>query len=374
MAQVTYTITDLGTLGGGNSIPLWITNTGDVIGFSDTDQFDNFGNVVDHAFRWTKGKMYDLGTGGDINSAGSGGNDEGAVVGNNWYNIHHALLWYKGSVTDLGTLIGPGGSSQAQQVNDAGQIVGGSLAADGTIHAVQWNHGVIHDLGTFGAPNTNSVAFGINDRGQMVGVAQLNDIVDPILEFPDFYGTLWDNGAVVNLTFSTPGDAFNINNKSQVVGRLLIPDPVERGVAHAYVWQEGVVTDLGVPAGDDNSEANSLNDNGQIVGDAGVGFIETYAPDRALLWQNGERFDLNTLIPADSGYYLIIATDVNARGQIVVYAVQLSTGNIHAAILTPQPSNVGHTAVAPRTEAAAPALSENAKRLLRFARAKRNKH
>jgi probable HAF family extracellular repeat protein len=373
-AQVDYTITDLGTLGGDNSIPFWITNTGDVIGLSDTGQFDNFGNVVDHAFRWSKGAMYDLGTAGDINSVGSGGNDVGAAVGNTWYNIHHALVWYKGSVADLGTLIGPAGESEAHQVNNAGQIAGVSFAADGTFHAVLWNDGVIHDLGTFGAPNTNSVALGINDRGQIVGVAQPNDVVDPILGFPDYYGTLWDHGEMVNLTSPTPGDAFNINNKSQVVGRLLIPDAVEGGVAHAYLWQEGVLTDLGVPPGDDNSEANSLNDNGQIVGDAGIGFIETYVQDRALLWQNGARFDLNTLIPADSRYHLIVAFDVNARGQIVVCAVELSTGNIHAAILTPQPSNVSHASVVPRTEAAAPALSENAKRLLRFAMAKRNKH
>lgn len=145
-------------------------------------------------------------------------------------------------------------------------------------------------------------------------------------------------------------------------------------MAHAYLWQEGVLTDLGVPDGDDNSQANLINDSGQIVGAAGVGFVETYAPDRALLWQNGGLFDLNTLIPRDCGYRLIVAFDINARGQTVVCAVQLRTGNIHAAVLTPQPSSVGHASVAPRAEVAAPALSENAKRLLRFAMAKRNKH
>ena len=135
--------------------------------------------------------------------------------------------------------------------------------------------------------------------------------------------------------------AWNLNNKGQVVGRLLVPDAKEGGVAHAFLWQDGVLTDLGVPAGDDNSEANSLNNGGQIVGDSGVGFIESYAPDRALLWQNGARTDLNTLVPSDSGYHLIVAFDVNARGEIVACAVQLSSGNIHAALLSPQPANIG---------------------------------
>jgi len=153
VAQVQYSIIDLGTLGGANSIPIWITNTGDVIGISDTGQSDSFGNPIDHAFRWSKGVMQDLGTKGDVDSVGLGGNDLGAVVGNNYYNINHALLWYKGSVADLGTLVGPSGFSSAQQINSASQIVGGSAAADGTFHAVLWNHGGISDLGTFGVPH-----------------------------------------------------------------------------------------------------------------------------------------------------------------------------------------------------------------------------
>lgn len=49
--------------------------------------------------------------------------------------------------------------------------------------------------GTLGGPS--SFALGNNDRGQIVGVAQLNDVIDPILGFPDYYGTLWDRGKVV---------------------------------------------------------------------------------------------------------------------------------------------------------------------------------
>jgi probable HAF family extracellular repeat protein len=375
-AQVQYSITDLGTLGGTNSIPIWITNTGDVIGISDTGQFDNFGNPIDHAFRWSKGVMQDLGTKGDVDSVGLGGNDLGAVVGNNYYNINHALLWYKGSVADLGTLVGPSGFSWAQQINNAAQIVGGSLAADGTVHTALWTHGAIHDLGTFGVPNTNSFGQGINDLGQVVGGAQPTDLTNPILGFPPFHATLWNDGAIKDLGAGPEGSigsvAFNINNKSQVVGRFAPPDPLEGAVAHAFLWESGVMHDLGVPAGlgDDNSEANSLNDNGQIVGDSGVGFIESYAPDHALLWQNGAWTDLNTLIPSNSGYYLIVAFDVNARGQIVVCAVNVSIGNIHAAMLSPQPLSInGSGSSAGLPHKLAPTLAENARQMLTHARA-----
>jgi len=378
LSQITYSITDLGTVGGNNSIPYWITNTGDVIGHSETGEFDAFGNTIIHSFRWRNGVMEDLGTLGDVNSTGLGGNDKGEVVGNNWYNVNHALVWYNGATSDLGTLVGPGGYSWAQQVNDEDQAVGASAAADGTFHAVLWNRGVINDLGTLGGPNTStfSLANGINDLGQVVGDSQQNTTVDPILGFPAFYPTLWDNGVATKLggvpSYAFAGDAFNINNKSQVVGRIAVADPNEGAVAHAYFWQSSVMRDLGVPAGlgDDNSEANSLNDNGQIVGDSGVGFILGYIQNHALLWQNGGWIDLNTVIPSDSGYHLIVAFDVNASGQIVVCAVQLSTGNIRAALLTPQPKNVNGSLGPPAITGpkATPPLSAGARRLLALAR------
>ena len=342
LAQTSYRLIDLGTLGGDNSVPIWITNTGEVIGYSETSKFDGFGNPIQHAFLWSQGVMQDLGTLGGNNSFGLGANDEGQIVG--YADVpggatSHAALWYKGEITDLGTLAGADGFSFAQLINHSHQVVGGSTTLDGSFRGFLWDRGVMADLGTLGGPN--SFGNGINDRGQIVGGANISDTINPILGFPPYYGALWDRGGIITLTPGTPAAAFNINNKGQVVGRLLVPDAKERGVAHAFLWQDGVLTDLGVPAGDDNSEANSLNNGGQIVGDSGVGFIESYAPDRALLWQNGARTDLNTLVPSDSGYHLIMAFDVNARGEIVACAVQLSSGNIHAALLSPQPANIG---------------------------------
>jgi hypothetical protein len=47
-----YTIRDLGTLGGGNSVPIWLTNSGEVVGYSETGQVDGSGSPILHAFRW----------------------------------------------------------------------------------------------------------------------------------------------------------------------------------------------------------------------------------------------------------------------------------------------------------------------------------
>jgi len=368
-AQAKYGITDLGTLGGDNSVPIWITDRGDVIGYSETGKVDGFGNSIQHAFLWHKGVMQDLGTLGGNNSFALGANDERQIVG--YADVaggatSHAVLWDENTITDLGTLGGPDGFSYAQLINNKHQIVGGSTTADGTFHGFLWDRGVMTDLGTLGGPN--SFGNGINDRGQIVGGATVNDAVDPILGFPPYYGTLWDHGEIVTLTPGVPAAAFNINNKKQVVGRLLVADAKEGGVAHAFLWQEGVLTDLGVPADDDNSEAMSLNNHGQIVGDSGVGFIESYIQDRALLWENGVRTDLNTLVPAGSGYHLIVAFDVDAHGEIVVCAVQQSTGHIHAALLVPQQASEVDNAEPSEPDGALPSISPRAQRMLEHGR------
>lgn len=383
--QVTYTITDLGTLGGNNSYPSWITNTGIVVGSSDTGRFDGSGNPIDHAFVWRNGSMHDLGTLGGNNSGAGSANDDGEIVGSSDVTggaTSHATRWDKGAIIDLGTLDGPDVQSTTTAINNRHQIVGASFMAVGTtFHAVLWQGGKIIDLGTLGGPN--SLALGINDNGQIIGVSEYNDITNPIFGFPLYNPVIWYQGAITDLgpgpNGGIGGDGFMINNRGQAVGRFAMPDPTEGAVAHAYLWQSGVMQDLGVPGGlgDDNSEAFALNSNGQIVGDSGVGFMETHTWDHALLWQDGRWFDLNTLIPANSGYQLIAAFDINAIGQIVVAAVDQSTGNVHAALLTPQSegpgverSSVVSTLGASKgaSSLGAPFLSEDARRLLELAR------
>src|SRR5215471_5333245 len=113
-----------------------------------------------------------------------------------------------------------------------------------------------------------------------------------------------------------------VNNRGTVVGGAdtAIPDPFAPDCAspscfvqHAFQWQGGVLTDLGTLPGGSSSWAESLNENGQIVGRSQNGLIDplTGLPQWiAVLWQHGEIISLGTLGGNQSAAFTI-----NNRGQ-----------------------------------------------------------
>src|SRR5262249_21389125 len=84
---------------------------------------------------------------------------------------------------------------------------------------------------------------------------------------------------------------------------------------HAFLWENGVTTDLGMLAGV-TSRASAINDAGQIVGQ----FLpEWYGTYHTFLWMDGAMTDLG-----ESG----AANDINQSGQIA------GAGNYYYAFAT----------------------------------------
>lgn len=371
-----YSVADLGTLGGTFSVAGANNNKGVVEGYSTLP-----GDTETHAFLWRKGVMTDLGTLGGPNSIAetrpsesgqAGGRSDTTTpdpngedfCGFGTHLICLPFLWQHGVMTPLPTLGGNNG--RANSVNNRGQVVGRSetTTPDPTCippqvfqsKPVLWEKGSIEELPTFpGDPRGG--ALDINDRGQATGFSGSCTTMSHAL--------LWQGGTVTDLG-SLGGPMFNlpqaINNQGQVVGVSDLPGDT---TFHAFLWQNGVMTDLGTLAGDFASLGSSINSEGQVVG----GSFDIDFNDRAFLWQNGVMTDLNTLIPAGSPLFLIQAYGNNDQGQIAGYALQISTGEVHAFLATPTHGGAPSEGPAPTTQGATRerpkvVLPENVRKLL----------
>jgi len=281
---------------------------------------------------------------------------------------HHT---YK--LIEIGTFGGPSSSVAGpgvKLVNDRGTGIGGAdtptsdspdcFFGDCFIqHGFTWQNGVITDVGALPGVNS-SFPNEINDRGVIVGVSE-NGLIDPLVGGPEINAVVWKDGQIVNL--GTLGGnqsfGFSINNRDQAVGVALnaIPDPFSLfGLGtqtRAFLWQHGVMQDLGTLPGDTMSMAYAINFFGQVIGTSGSstmepefngtqyngveygGVMSLEVVGHPFLWtQRDGMKDLNTLIPSTSGWVLNTATGINAWGQIVGSGVH--NGETHGFLLTPR--------------------------------------
>jgi probable HAF family extracellular repeat protein len=365
-----YTVIDLGTLGGTHSIAGGISNTGWVEGWSLMP-----GDTTRHPFLWRNGKMVNLGTlGGPTADAGYRPNNYGNVGGATSTGVQDPyaenfcgwgtdliclpILWKNNTkkMTLLPTLGGNNG--WAAGINDQNQVAGVAEnsteepTCSGTSQVWQfkpviWTGGQVRELPTFPGDPVG-MAWGINAWGQATGYSGNCTT--------GFHALLWQEGRAIDLgnlggTMNNGGQ--DINNWGQVVG---YSDLAGDSTMHGFMWNKSTgMIDLGTLPGDAGSDADGINNLGQIVG----GSWDADGNDRAYIWHNGVMTDLNTLIPADSPLYLIEATGtINDQGQIAGIALQISTGEVHAFVATPT------TMSWPIYERPKVSLPENARRLV----------
>jgi probable HAF family extracellular repeat protein len=94
------------------------------------------------------------------------------------------------------------------------------------------------------------------------------------------------------------------------VGSAIFP---KGGFGDAYIWKDGVATDLGTLDGDCFSVGSAINSQGQVVGQSYSCASQT---ERTFLWENGSMIDLNSFVPAGSGAQWIEVDAINERGEI----------------------------------------------------------
>jgi probable HAF family extracellular repeat protein len=321
------TVVDLGTLPGFDNHSAWdINNSGWVVGNAE-------------APGTTRGFLWKPGVGmsplsplpGRTSSTAFGINTAGDIAGYSSPDSR-ATLWRGGVPTDLGTLNPSSPSvltSEAHDVNDAGVVVGfaetGFSAPAPRRLAFRWTQAT-GMVALPVPPNTVvSDADAINSAGQIVGYIQPNDGPPR--------AALWTNGTFVDLGV-LPGApnsrAWDINASATVVG----VSPDEFPAIRAFQWtQSGGITALaalaGSPPGGIPSQAQGINDAGDVVGGAAVS--STVVP--AVLWRGQSAYQLPRLTNPSTGREIDVARAINAVGQIVGSA-EPATGPSRAVLWT----------------------------------------
>jgi probable HAF family extracellular repeat protein len=332
-ATTSYTITDIGTLGGNSADARAINNAGQIVGASETASGDT------HAFLWTAtGGMSDLGTLGGTFSQAFGINNLGHVIG--WSEVpsgeRRPFLWTPaGGMQDLGTF--GGGSGLAMGINDLDQVVGSSDLPDGSMHAFLWTakQGLTDLVSVVG---DNSRAYEISNRQQIVGGSNFSTQANEFCAFTipflsDLRGGFQNLGELGTADIDPCGGAFAIatNEKDVVVGFA----ENDAFLPRAFRWTaESGIVDLGTLTGPDGfSIARAVNARGQIVGQSTAIITAPNAVGGtidAALWDNAGIHDLGTL-PGDFGSR---AFGINSAGQIVGLSFGPGLNN-HAVLWTP---------------------------------------
>lgn len=316
-AQTTYSLTPIGSLGGGETIVNAINNVGDIVGCSVRDIN---GTSVARAFIYRNGQMMDIGAlTPNGSSCATDINDSGVVTGNSAVasGEQRAFVYQNGTLTSLGNL---GSATYAEGINNNGQIAGWANDFNG-----QYIGSFRFDTRTRQVVSIPSLGGGIinkstdiNASGAVVGFGVNADSRGTTFLFSN--GTSTDLGNVVGF----PNAVGGINDLGQVVGS---------NGGGGYLFVAGAVTTL-PSLGGNGSSPQAVNNLTQIVGSSW-----TATGSHAFVITQGQIVDLNNAIVASSPdkafVTLEVAEDINDSGWILANGVDSRTHRRGTYLLRP---------------------------------------
>ncbi|MED5621165.1 hypothetical protein [Ideonella sp. BN130291] len=206
-------------------------------------------------------------------------------------------------------------------------------------HAVLYGPQGATDLGTLGG--RHNLASAMNGLGHVVGWSQA-------ATGARFTGYIHRNGQLSPIPAFMPNppvrteiisSANGINDRDQVVGWSLT-GLASNGVTHgrAYLWDAGVMKDLGTLGGNDSS-AVSINNAGDIIGYAGTvaGGDAADLSSAAFLHRGGIMYNLDSLLVpgGGAGWKIVEVITINDEGFILGWATAPGSATPTNVVLSP---------------------------------------
>ena len=262
-------------------------------------------------------------------------NDIGGIIGTidpPGPSGQHGFVWENGTWTML-LPDNDGLFSGAYAINNLGQVVGYRDIDAFTRNAFLWDNGLFTTIPpSFGA---RSLATDVNDAGDVVGWMGTSNGIDS-------HAFVWNDGVMMDLglipgSFAAQAQAIN-SARAILITASLQKDESSPVLSRSFLCQDGNMTDLGVLAGFDRCSGFDLNDAFSVVGVCSKSSNPNFR--RAFIWRDGAMMDLNNLIPAESGLNITWVRGINNRGQITGQAQDL-TGHVVGVVLAPTGRPIG---------------------------------
>lgn len=292
-----YTLANLGDLADRESRGMGLNSAGDFVGQARTDR----GDV---GFRFRSGVVTYFQAPGPTANQATDLNDAGDVL---LQDNERIGIFQNGVVTELGAFPAGTRMSLGRAINNAGAVVGEGRIDNGETHAALFTGETAVDLGI--GLGESSQANDINNAGVIVGWSQERP-GQPALAFvrqPDGSRTQFSSAFGGSIAQATA-----LNESGTVVGQATDGD----GRLRAFIYDSSGMKSLG-SLGGLSSIARDINNRGQIVGSAENEFLQR----RAFLFEGGAMIDLNRLVAPTAPVQLTEAIAINEAGQILANGI-----------------------------------------------------